>query len=330
MIVRGIDFGRVWCASGAMNVAGSGYSYHKLFGPLLSFKGVTLVAKTVTAYEKEGNMPLRDDGVTPEEFRPKCIIVHPFKGHALNAVGLSNKGLNFYLEHNVWKDRMKPLFLSFMPVEKESVKRMHEATQFGMRLKRAIDTGHFSTDIGLQLNASCPNVSKHQAADVMSEIYALLDILSKVSIPIVIKISVTTTVADARGIAEHPACDGICVSNTIPWGWQPQKSFAYQPKIDWKGLFGSDISPLEHLGGGGLSGKPLYPYVLKWLKDAAAQNFPVPINAGGGIMSPKDALRFCDAGASSVSLGTMVMCRPWQVRRTTRAVNKYFARRNSQ
>ncbi|MEK7078406.1 MAG: hypothetical protein AAB911_02450, partial [Patescibacteria group bacterium] len=107
-------------------------------------------------------------------------------------------------------------------------------------------------------------------------------------------------------IANHSACDAICISNTIPWGQLPDR-------IDWEGLFGSKISPLAHLGGGGLSGKPLLPLVIDWITKARRVGLRKHINAGGGILSIKDGMKVFMAGADSISLGSIAFLRPWRV-----------------
>ena len=132
-----------------------------------------------------------------------------------------------------------------------------------------------------------------------------------------VKLSVTQPVADARAIAEHPACDGLCVSNTIPWGEMADR-------IDWRGLYGTR-SPLERFGGGGLSGAPLLPLVAEWLADARREGIAVPINAGGGILKPADVGVLHRAGASSVFVGTIAMLRGWRLARTIRRANRTFA-----
>jgi len=49
MILRGIEFGNVFNASGARGFFGEGYVYHRLWRPFgLSYDGSTFVAKTTT------------------------------------------------------------------------------------------------------------------------------------------------------------------------------------------------------------------------------------------------------------------------------------------
>ena len=111
----------------------------------------------------------------------------------------------------------------------------------------------------------------------------------------------------------------MLVSNTVPWG-------ALKDKIDWKGLFGSDVSPLQARVGmdGGLSGRPLLKLTIDWVQEAIAMNFPVPIAAGGGILGPRDGVRMAMSGAKAVCIGSMSMLRPWRVQKTIDACNWEF------
>ena len=115
-------------------------------------------------------------------------------------------------------------------------------------------------------------------------------------------------------MAAHPGCDAIIMSNTIPWGQLPDR-------IDWKGLFGTDVSPVAKYGGGGLSGKPLLPIVTDWIRGARVKGVVKPIVAGGGILSKADADRMLDAGADAVELGSVAFLRPWRVQGIINHVN---------
>ncbi len=318
MRLRGIDFGSVWDASGIRNFDGRGWWFHNWLRPFgLRLTGATFVAKTTTTFPRLGNMPLRSDGITPIEVKPKCIVVKMREGVALNAVGLSGPGAKHILIQKWWHQQTAPFFISWMAVTHTLVERELEAKRFVRYMRDyAYD---IQTPFGLQLNISCPNTGHDVCFDTVSEVYRLMDILGMLNVPIVPKISVTTNVETATKIAEHPACDAISVSNTVPWGMLPDK-------IDWKKLFGSDKSPLEKRFGpnnrGGLSGKPLLPLVIDWVTEAIQSGFPKPINAGGGILSKEDAIALIEAGAKSVSLGSVAFLRPWRVAGIIRAVHK--------
>jgi dihydroorotate dehydrogenase len=307
MRLRGIDFGSVWGASGVQGFFGEGYWFHHLGKPFgLDFNGVTFVAKTTTLNAREGNMPLRGD-LTPAERFPKCIVAKPFKGAALNSVGLSGPGAEALFKDGRWQKAQNSFFISFMSVAGSAKERTEELRQFVDICKKYLPT--FRAPVGLQINYSCPNTGLH-VEELIGEVADGLAIAAQLAIPLVPKFNVVLPVEIACDIAAHPACDALCVSNTIPWGQLPEK-------IDWEGIFGSNQSPLAHLGGGGLSGKPLLPLLLDWLTQAREAGLAKPINAGGGILSKQDARMVLDAGADSIFIGSVAFLRPWRVRGIT-------------
>jgi len=317
MILRGIDFGKVWGASGVQGFFGEGYRFHSKLGPLRpKFEGMTFVAKTTTLFSRPGNMPLEDDH-TPEELFPSCIKVKPFKGVVLNAVGLSGPGARVLLASGHWLRRTKPFFISFMSVAGTPEERASELKQFADIFSAFLSNfPTFRKIVGLQINHSCPNVGlHHDGAELTGEVCKALDIAARLEIPLVPKLNVLAPIKSALEISRYPSCDAICVSNTVPWGALPEL-------IDWEGIFGSKESPLAHLGGGGLSGKPLLPIVIDWLNIARRAGLKKPINGGGGILSRRDAGKVFAAGADSISLGSVAILRPWRVRGIIRSCSK--------
>lgn len=319
MVLRGIDFGPVLDASGTRGFFGEGYPYHKVFSHVgLDFSGSTFVAKTMTLEPRAGNMQnLRPNGTMPWwAFRQPCVVVKPLKGVALNAVGLSNLGAKALFLQKVWQKRTQPFFLSFMSIQGTSRERIEE-------LKRFVNLFHiflpgFSRGVGLQLNYSCPNAGVHHE-DLVEEVREGLSIASALRIPLMPKFNVLFPVKAAAEISNDPACDALCVSNTIPWGALPDK-------IDWYGLFRTSHSPLARFGGGGLSGAPLLPLVAEWVRDARAQGIVKPINAGGGILHPRDVVTLAEADASSVFIGSVAMLRPWRVQSIIREAHIVFGK----
>jgi dihydroorotate dehydrogenase len=304
MRLRGIDFGPVLDASGVRGFFGEGYPYHRLMRPFgLDFTGSTFVAKTTTLFARPGNMPLNRD-LSPKSFMPDCIEVKFLKGVTLNAVGLSGPGATALLRTRRWQRRTKPFFLSFMSVAATATERVEELTIFVALLRSRL--AEFQAPLGLQINLSCPNVGLHPE-DAEREAADALSAAATLGIPLMPKFAVTMPPAVAVRISGHPACDAICVSNTVPWG-------SFPARIDWQGLFGSATSPLAKYGGGGLSGKPLLPLVAEWVTEARRLGLTKPINAGGGVLAAADALTLLDSGATSVFVGSMSMLRPWRVR----------------
>ncbi len=305
MRLRSVDFGPVTGQSGVQGFFGEGYRFHRYWRPFgLDFAGMTFVAKTTTLEPRKGNMPLRAD-FTPQEFRPKCIVVSFQRAAVLNSVGLSGPGAWALLATGKWQARTEPFFLSFMSVGKFKEDRLEELRDFTALLVENLP--RFRAPVGLQLNFSCPNTG-HALVELVDEIGEALDVAAVLGIPLMPKLNLLVPVATAKEVSDHPACDALCVSNTIPWADVPVAL-----RLE---LFGSMESPLAHLGGGGLSGSYLLPLLLRWLHDARDAGIRKPLNAGGGILSTLQARAVKRAAGpnSSVALGSVAILRPWRVR----------------
>lgn len=302
MILRGIDFGKVLGASGVQGFFGEGYRFHKiwkLFG--LNFSGMTFVSKTATLLSCQGHMSLTRR-FTPRRLLPSCVKARPLRGVMLNAVGLSNPGLDALLGTEQWQKRDAPFLLSLMSLADTASKRSEELRLMVEMIGLVKDD--FNAPFGLQINLSCPNTG-HDPSELIDESAKMLEIAGSLGVPVMPKYSIASAPIDAiRKLNEHPACDAICVSNTLPFGWRG---------IDWQKVWGKNVSPLAKLGGGGLSGQALCPLVCDWIARLRDAGFTKPINGGGGIFSTADVGCYHDAGASSIFLGTVAVLRPWRV-----------------
>lgn len=317
-------FGPVWGASGVENFFGvdEGYPFHKWFGmiPGFDFRGMTFVAKSTTVEPRAGNMPL-DGNLMPVEWKPPCIRVNFSKAAVLNAVGLSGPGAEALFAADKWQKRTQPFFLSFAPQGATPEDRCWDGMRFAEIARRHIP--QFHALVGLQFNITCPNTGDDvtDAERLAEEAIIMLAELRLIGIPIVVKVNVLMPPYIAIRIAKHPACAGITVSNAVPWAALPWLN------IDRKKLFGSDESPLAEFGGGGLSGAPILPHVIRWVKNARTIGIWKHINAGGGIMRSRDVFRLRNAGASSVSLGSIAIVRPWRVQKTILAAKQAWYER---
>lgn len=327
MKLRGINFGPVLDAAGVRGFFGEGYRHHEFLGPLgPNFAGSTFVAKTTTLEARRGNMPMREDGITAKEWFPKCIfpnfrpgnIALSWKmflgGYMLNAVGLSGPGAEALFKTKRWQERKTPFFVSFMSVKKNRNERLAELEEFVGMFKTNLP--NFQGPVGLQMNYSCPNAGINPDT-LVEEVTDGLEIVASLGISLMPKFNVLAPVRAVKEICDHPSCDAICVSNTIPWG-------SLSEKIDWKKLFGSNTSPLAEFGNGGLSGKPLLSLVIDWVERARAEGITKPINAGGGILSPGDLNPLCCI-ANSIFIGAAASLRPWRVRQIILKAHEVFA-----
>ncbi len=170
-----------------------------------------------------------------------------------------------------------------------------------------------TTGLGLQVNYTCPNTGHRVDASAHEELEAAIirdmEEAHDLDVAFIPKINVLLSIRQALKIAEHPRCNALCDSNTIPWG-------ELSEDIDWKGLFGSDTSPLDKYGGGGLSGAPITKLVARWVNRYNREShLGKPLIAGGGIMCAKDARYLLGYDCvHSVFIGTAAILRPWRVK----------------
>lgn len=242
-----------------------------------------------------------DGAFRPRELFPRCVVVKPFKGVTLNSVGLSGPGI--VALSSLWKSApdSRPWMVSVMSVRDTPSGRSEEMC----RIADVLGSSSLPSHVGVQLNLSCPNVGLDPSV-LLEDARAQVDALAPLRRPLLLKVNALFPVGAAVDLSRVKACDGFIVSNTIPWG-------KLRDRVDWKGLFGSNISPLAGIGGGGLSGKPLLPIVTDWVRAARRGGFVKPIVGGGGILSVQDAAEMIDSGVNAIELGSVSILRPWRV-----------------
>ena len=313
MRLKARDFGPCWDASGIRGFFGEGYWFHHL--PVMhgwyDFLGSTRVTKTTTLSERAGNMALQgaDRYFGPKQWFPKCIWKSVSRKIALNSVSLSGPGLFALIKAGLFKQG-ETYLISVMSVAQTKEDRLFEYRKIASMLKHMLPAG---CRIGLQVNFSCPNTG-HDTADLTSEAGEILDIVGELGVFVCVKINVLVPVAIAKAIAEHPACDSLCFSNTIPFG-------ELADRIDWGAMFPGG-SPLfnrnEKYGKGGLSGDPLRDLVIDYGRRLRDAGVVLPFNVGGGILHPDHVDEVADKlqlqpGTDSVFIGSIVMLAPWHI-----------------
>ncbi len=318
--IHDIPFEPCWVASGTLNFYGQGWPYHTLLKMVgIDFGGITFVSKTTTLLPRVGNMPLQRN-LMPKELFPKSIHINREDMCALNAVSLSGPGAKVILGAYELHNKETPFQLSFMSVEDSMEKRLSEFSVFTQILLR--EKVNFQAPIGLQINVSCPNTGHDNPA--FQEILTMLDMCDDLvarGIAVILKISVEMPIENILAFGEHQNCHAITTSNTVPFKNLPKK-------INWDYLYptGSPLlnrnlsTPLP----GGLSGAPLFQLVLEQVKALRSAGFKKHINAGGGILYASDVRAMYEAGADSISIGSVAFLRPWAIGRIRRRAWKYF------
>ena len=164
----------------------------------------------------------------------------------------------------------------------------------------------FSTYVGLQINRSCPNTGHRiHVGEIVKESERGLEIINAaLGWSLMEKFAIDTAPVEAiKELQDNPNLHGICISNTVGYSYQG---------IGNK-IWGREVSPLAHLGGGGISGPELLPLVCDYIKRLRDCGFEKNINGGGGIFCADDVNKYRDAGADSVFVGTVATHHPRRV-----------------
>lgn len=264
-----IEFCGLELAHPVINASGTfdAIAARRAFGDALlrHFPFSAFVSKTVTLAPRQGNGPPR---------------LWELPAGLLNSIGLPNRGLAGYLEHDLPElARLPvPLVVNVMGFTPEEVAELVVA--FDARPEVS----------ALELNVSCPNVETGlvMGADP-HEIAALLRRVRPLSVkPIVVKL--TPNASDPAAVAaaaEAEGADAVSLLNTL-------RGTARHPRTGEPWLGGRT---------GGVSGPAMRATALALL-DAVAARVEIPIVAMGGVQSGAHAADLLSAGARLVAVGT--------------------------
>jgi dihydroorotate dehydrogenase (NAD+) catalytic subunit len=229
------------------------------------FPFAAFVSKTITLEPRHGNPP-------PRLWETAAGLI--------NSIGLPNRGLHGYLEHDlpVLARLPVPLVVNVMGFTREEVATLVEAV--GARDEVA----------ALELNVSCPNVESGliMGADP-AETAALLErVRPLTSKPLIVKLTPNATDPGAVAVAAQDAgADAVSLINTL-------RGMALDPETGAPWLGGRT---------GGVSGPAIRSIALAQVADVAAR-VEVPVVGMGGVENGADARALLQAGAALVAVGT--------------------------
>ncbi len=240
---------------------------HEVFGAALieRFPFAAFVSKTVTVEPRQGNPPPR---------------LWEIAGGLINSIGLPNKGLRGYLEHDLPRLAALPvpLIVNVMGFTRDQVAELVRA--FAERPEVA----------ALELNVSCPNVETGllMGADP-GEVAALLDRVRPLTDkPLIVKL--TPNASDVPAVAraaQDAGASAVSLINTI-------RGMALDPRTGEPWLGGTT---------GGVSGPAIRAVALAQVHSVAGA-VQIPIIGMGGVQSGRDARDLLRAGAQLVGVGT--------------------------
>ena len=244
----------------------------------------------------------------------KGTTLHPRQGNPyprmaetpsgmLNAVGLQNKGVDYFCEH------IYPTISGYDTAMIVNVS--------GSQVEDYIETAEKINALeripAIELNISCPNVKEGgmafgvTCAGAASVVRAVRAVYDKT---LIVKLSPNVTdIAEIARAVEAEGADSISMINT---------------------LLGMAINaekrrPVLSTITGGLSGPAVKPIALRMVWQTA-QAVKVPIIGMGGISSAKDAIEFLLAGASAVEVGTYNFVDPSVTTQIVDGIEDYMRR----
>lgn len=245
-----------------------------------------MLPKSITYKAKEGNPPRR-------------LMETP--SGMLNAVGIQNKGIHYFLEHEVaeFEKFNSPLIISISGYSTEEFIEMVKLLQ----ARDGVD--------GIELNISCPNLAVGGESFGMDPV-ATHDIVRAVrrytDKAIIAKL--TPNVGDITLIAkaaQEGGADAVSLINTVT-------------------AMAIDIRTRKPILGnitGGSSGPAIKPLAVRMVWEVA-NAVTVPVIGVGGIMNSDDAVEFLIAGASAVQVGTANFVTPSIMEDVIIGIEKYM------
>ena len=262
----------------------------RAFGDALldDFPFSAFVSKTITLEPRDGNPPPR-------------LFETP--GGMINSIGLPNKGLRGYLEHDLPE-------LARLPVPLVTNVMGSTAAEIAA-LVEAVDA---RPEIGaIELNVSCPNVKT--GLDIGADPVGLESVIEQVrpltGKPLIVKLTPNASdVPAAAQAAEAAGADAVSLVNTL-------RAFAPHPRDAGRPWLGG--------GTGGMSGPAVRAVALAQVR-AVTQRLAIPVVGMGGVQTGRHAAQFIAAGATVVAVGTESFRDPAAATRIRRELHDLFAK----
>lgn len=252
--------------------------------------------------EKIGGIIVKGTTLAPREGNPYPRMAETPMG-MLNAVGLQNKGVHYFVEH---------IYPQIKDISTNMIVNVS-----GSQVEDYAETASIINGLGnipaIELNISCPNVkqggmafgvSAHGAAEVVSAVRKVYDKT------LIVKLSPNVTdITEIARAAEGAGADSVSLINTL-----------LGMAID-----AEKRRPILSTVTGGMSGAAVKPIALRMVWQVA-KAVKIPVIGLGGIMNWKDAVEFLLAGASAIQIGTANFIDPAVTVKVAEGINDYLER----
>lgn len=261
-----VNIGQLKLANPVMTASGT-FGYGLEFQDFVNLEQIGgIIVKGTTLHAREGN-PYPRMAETPMGM--------------LNAVGLQNKGVDYFVNH---------IYPKIKDIRTNMIVNVS-----GSQIEDYVQTAGIINELdripAIELNISCPNVkqggmafgvSPQGAAEVVNAVRKVYDKT------LIVKLSPNVTnIAEIALAVEAAGTDSVSLINT---------------------LLGMAINaekrkPVLSTITGGMSGAAVKPIALRMVWQVA-RSVKIPVIGLGGIMNWRDAVEFLLAGASAIQIGT--------------------------
>lgn len=283
-----VNIGKLNMANPVMTASGT-FGYGLEFEDFVDLEKIGgIIVKGTTLHHREGN-PYPRMAETPMGM--------------LNAVGLQNKGVHYFVE-NIY------------PKIKD-IKTNMIVNVSGSQIEDYAETARIINELenipAIELNISCPNVKQGgmafgvTAKGAEEVVKAVRDVYKKT---LIVKLSPNVTdITEIARAAEGAGADSVSLINT---------------------LLGMAINaekrkPVLSTITGGMSGAAVKPIALRMVWQVA-KAVKIPVIGLGGIMNWRDAVEFMLAGATAIQIGTANFIDPAITVKVAEGINDYLER----
>jgi len=236
--------------------------------------------------QKLGAIICKGTTLLPGDGNPQPRIVE-VTGGVLNSVGLQNIGVEALIAEKapLWETWKVPVLVNI------AGNTINEYAKLAARLEGVAGVS------GIEVNISCPNVSKggmHFGTDPSAASEITSAVKGATKLPVIVKLSpnVTDIAAIAQAV-EKAGADAVSLINTV--GGMVIDLKRRRPAL-------GNVT-------GGLSGPAIKPIALLMVyRVAGCVN--IPVIGCGGVVDARDALEFIMAGATAVQVGTAGLADP--------------------
>ncbi len=283
-----VKIGELQMKNPVMTASGT-FGYGEEFTDFIDIARIgSIIVKGTTLHKREGN-PYPRMAETPSGM--------------LNAVGLQNKGVNYFVEH---------IYPRIKDIQTNMIVNVS-----GSAIEDYVKTAEIINELdkipAIELNISCPNVKQGGMAfgvTAKGAAEVVKAVRSAYKKTLIVKLSPNVTdITEIARAAEGSGADSVSLINT---------------------LLGMAIDeerqrPIISTITGGMSGAAVKPIALRmvWQVFKAVN---IPVIGLGGIMNWKDAIEFMLAGASAIQIGTANFIDPAITVKVADGINNYLDR----